>query len=442
MKLISFSAKKVFEYLDISLKFNEDLSIIVGGNGSGKTTGIRLMQSILTPSIQELVSIPFAEISLTFSWENKIREVAVKKKSELIFECTGFSPFIIEKNKLDEFEYLIKNDRLDIRDWQYRIDLDSNELLHFMGSLPSPIFIGLDRRNEDPFFRNVNENYTFRHKKMMNEKYKDIDDRDSYKGNLGISLHETEILVQNLYRRLRSIGDNLSIRLQKELIKSSLDFRDFDITELTSFNKDIPRKILERKDEIKEALKNVTSNDKEIEKKLNNLLEKLEKIFKEDSKDGIPLEMLVNITKINILENIASIIDDHNSKLKDQFRFINKYLDIVNFFFKNSSKSIQVNEVGQLTVKKPNSKTTGIDALSSGERHIVVIFANAMFNKMKKTSNNILIIDEPELSLHIRWQEKFIEQLLDATENKSQIILATHSPDIVGDYETNCIPIK
>lgn len=445
MRLISFEATDIFDYLNISMKFNKDLSIVTGGNGTGKTTAIRLMQAILTPNIPELVNIPFTKIAITFSWKNKIMSIAATKNKYLEISGNGFTSFKMEEKVLKEFEYMSRNsDRFNYNERIYRFGIES-EIIRFIIELPTPIFIGLDRRNEDPYFKDINSGYdnTIRRKAMLNERYKEPLEREIYRGTLGISLIETEVLIQDLYRRLRAVEDSLSSRLQKELIKNSFDFKDVNINEITAFNYDESRKILNRKQEIREVLGKITGEDKEINSKLDRLFQKLEEHLQSNIKDnGINLELLINLSQINSLTNVVNVIDDHNSKVTASFKPINKYLNIVNSFFIDSSKSILVDEVGHLNVKKANSKLTSIEALSSGERHIVVIFANAMFNKMRKTSNNILIIDEPELSLHIRWQEKFINQLLDATENKSQLILATHSPDIVGDYKNDCISVK
>ncbi|MDR1715405.1 MAG: ATP-binding protein [Prevotella sp.] len=441
MKLISFEAVDIFDYLNITMKFNKDLSIVTGGNGTGKTTAIRLMQAILTPNIPELVYIPFSRVSITFSWKNKITTITVVKDKFLEISGNNFKPFKIEEKILKEFEYMSHNsDRFNYNEHIYRFGVES-EIIRFIIELPTPIFIGLDRRNEDPYFKDINNN--IRRKAILNERYKEPLEREIYRGTLGISLIETEILIQDLYKRLRAVEDSLSSRLQKELIKNSFDFKDVNIDEITTFNYEESRKILDRKKEIREVLSKITGDDREINSKLDRLFQKLEEHLKSNKNDGhINLELLINLSQINSLTNVVNVIDDHNSKITASFKPINKYLNIVNSFFIDSSKSVLVDEVGHLNVKKANSKLTSIEALSSGERHIVVIFANAMFNKMRKTSNNILIIDEPELSLHIRWQEKFIDQLLNATEAKSQLILATHSPDIVGDYKNDCISVK
>ncbi|GBQ13317.1 hypothetical protein CFR78_14335 [Komagataeibacter rhaeticus] len=49
--------------------------------------------------------------------------------------------------------------------------------------------------------------------------------------------------------------------------------------------------------------------------------------------------------------------------------------------------------------------------------------------------------DEPELSLHIDWQENLVPSLKKINPN-SQVIFATHSPDIVGAYKDRTINLE
>ena len=81
-------------------------------------------------------------------------------------------------------------------------------------------------------------------------------------------------------------------------------------------------------------------------------------------------------------------------------------------------------------------KIDDLNYLSSGEKHLLIIFAHLLFNKNKKErpNANIFIIDEPELSLHLRWQHNFVTKAIEADPNV-QLIFATHSPEISGQYE-------
>ena len=55
--------------------------------------------------------------------------------------------------------------------------------------------------------------------------------------------------------------------------------------------------------------------------------------------------------------------------------------------------------------------------------------------------NGIFVADEPELSLHLRWQTKFIKQLHEINPN-IQLIFATHSPELVGPFRNKIIKIQ
>ncbi|MEZ5672753.1 MAG: AAA family ATPase [Thiotrichaceae bacterium] len=82
--------------------------------------------------------------------------------------------------------------------------------------------------------------------------------------------------------------------------------------------------------------------------------------------------------------------------------------------------------------------------LSSGEKQMLMILLTALVQNNKPT---VMIMDEPELSLHTDWQEKLIDYIRQLNENV-QIIIATHSPSIVINgwhdkvFEINDILVK
>jgi predicted ATP-binding protein involved in virulence len=69
--------------------------------------------------------------------------------------------------------------------------------------------------------------------------------------------------------------------------------------------------------------------------------------------------------------------------------------------------------------------------LSSGEQHELVMIYDLLF---RVPDNALILIDEPELSLHVAWQKKFIPDLQEIQKLRSiQVIIATHSPQIIND---------
>ena len=79
----------------------------------------------------------------------------------------------------------------------------------------------------------------------------------------------------------------------------------------------------------------------------------------------------------------------------------------------------------------PN-KILQLSQLSSGEKQEIVLFYDLIFNIK---SNLLLLIDEPEISLHVAWQMNFLDDLLKIAQISTiQVIVATHSPQILSHH--------
>ena len=78
--------------------------------------------------------------------------------------------------------------------------------------------------------------------------------------------------------------------------------------------------------------------------------------------------------------------------------------------------------------------------LSSGEQHELVLFYALLFQMNK---NELLLIDEPEISLHVAWQEKFLGDLSEVVKlSEIDVVVATHSPEIIGDHWNLTVELK
>lgn len=76
-----------------------------------------------------------------------------------------------------------------------------------------------------------------------------------------------------------------------------------------------------------------------------------------------------------------------------------------------------------------------IRRLSSGEERLFTLLSNLASNN---TKNIVYLIDEPEYSLHIDWQLKLVDVLFQLNP-KVQLIITTHSPDIISHYDNRVI---
>lgn len=79
-----------------------------------------------------------------------------------------------------------------------------------------------------------------------------------------------------------------------------------------------------------------------------------------------------------------------------------------------------------------NGQSIPVEKLSSGEKNDFILFYELIF---KCNDSSLILIDEPEISLHIAWQQEFIRELIQICDmNNMQAIVATHSPNIVSEY--------
>lgn len=65
--------------------------------------------------------------------------------------------------------------------------------------------------------------------------------------------------------------------------------------------------------------------------------------------------------------------------------------------------------------------------LSSGEKQILAILLTVL---VEDNQNYVLFMDEPEVSLHVDWQKRLIDLIMDLNPNV-QLILTTHSPAVI-----------
>jgi len=79
--------------------------------------------------------------------------------------------------------------------------------------------------------------------------------------------------------------------------------------------------------------------------------------------------------------------------------------------------------------------------LSSGEKQLLLLFCNILTS----TSNphSLFIIDEPELSLNVKWQRRLIDNLIDITrESQCQFLMATHSLELLSKHRSQTIQLS
>lgn len=100
----------------------------------------------------------------------------------------------------------------------------------------------------------------------------------------------------------------------------------------------------------------------------------------------------------------------------------NYLVSTINRLFKNTEKRVD-DEQGDFAFRLNNAKKLSVYDLSAGEKQLLLILLTVIIQEEKPS---VLLLDEPEISLHILWQHELIEIIRTLNPN-CQIILATHS---------------
>lgn len=118
---------------------------------------------------------------------------------------------------------------------------------------------------------------------------------------------------------------------------------------------------------------------------------------------------------------------------------LEKFIQVMNRKLRNK-RLVPDPEQGLYVVQDMTSVRLELQQLSSGEQHELVLLYNLIF---RVGQNSLVLIDEPELSLHPIWQEQFIDDLLDIVgSRKFDVVLATHSPYIIGARSDLCVALS
>ena len=197
MKLVRFIATNVHGYMNFDIDFNHDVSFLVGSNGSGKTTAIKLIKAILTPSVIGLTSVSFSQCLLSFERNGKLNVIDIKKSKGSNDKNISISYNEISDN-IKIPEYLNKELALDDDVNDYEIDKSFNsKVFDRIKKLPTPIFLGVDRKNKS--------NSSAIH--YYKESFVNSRRKHSAKGLLGDALMETQLMIQDSYKGIRSLEE-------------------------------------------------------------------------------------------------------------------------------------------------------------------------------------------------------------------------------------------
>lgn len=217
-------------------------------------------------------------------------------------------------------------------------------------------------------------------------------------------------------------SQDLAKRIQQTLAKSvelssSLD-RTFPMRLVDALGKSRQKKLSDEK--IREELA-------ELEEKRSRLvdaglLDKGQGEFELPEKEvNEQTKLVLNIYIQDVKEKLA-IFDQDLGKIE-------LFKDILSRRF--SYKKFKITKNHGFLFTTPDGVDLSPSVLSSGEQHEIVLLYELLF---RVKENSLILLDEPEISLHIGWQQEFLKDLAAITQlSEFDALIATHSPDIIRD---------
>ncbi len=389
--------ERLFDAYNLDIPIQDNTLILVGENGSGKSVVINLLYYTLTAQWERLAEVPFHSCTVTIGDQEYpiLREnLRISKKNNQIYRIAYRSVRGINSNLayLEEHEATKVTDRL-----AEAVQSNFKEQVLFL-----PTYRRIEKELSDVF-------------------------PDKYFDDV------LPVSQANLYRDKPQSGYVELVEFGMEDVIQAFDSTLSDLEQ--NFRQELNRLTGSYLgDIIRNNYKNVEASQlatEEFTETIKVMLPRIGDILLEG--DRQKLGQLLEDVKTNqvLLEEqrvtayfLTRLVEIHKSQ-QEKERPIRKLVDLVNQYLSNKKLEFNPSEF-KLVVKRQNKDKTEvpIPGLSSGEKQIISLFSHILLSDY---SQYFVVIDEPELSISVPWQRRFLQDLKD-TEKCSGLIAVTHSP--------------
>ncbi len=398
---------------NISVDLNDKTNFIIGVNGTGKTTLINLLAAVLTFDIEKLLRIEFHSVTIN------LKEVKGNRRPSIA----------VIKDPLVSDDYIT-----------YEIKTAAKE---------KPIVIPVDGRFDRVYLemKDGSRIYKKRHFGSENHNVNEISLllKELIKVSW-LSVNRADNLFnRDIDKRVTSTIDHKIIDLKNDLVRyfsllsqqysdHTVEFQKKSFLALINnegaepifqFSKSID--IDNERKTLIEVFDVLGVENKYYAKKLNEHFSRLEKAKKRDMLHSISADDFSVIYNSWRAHTLVADYEILQAKKTDIFRQRDNFINLLNSMF-NGRKKFSVSEKNELVVITKDARPIELEELSSGEKQLLIILGETL---LQRSQSVIYIADEPELSLHVIWQEQLTGAITKLNPN-AQIIFATHSPDIVG----------
>lgn len=454
MRVKQISVSSLFGIFDhvIPLDIEERITIIHGPNGFGKTAILRILNSFFNSRYSELKSIAFKNFQVEFDDGSRVEivrgsdDLEEHEKNNLVFNFynpnskkASFSPKRMKVRPDADFPISILDnvipglERVAPRKWVYLPTgeaLSLEEVVERFGDfLPSNLMSMLKLQEEPEWLEEIKSSTHIR--LIESQRLLNLVSSPNRSGKLH-------------HRGTPSMLSTVSA-YSEELAKLMQDkFREYGTTS-QSLDRTFPVRVVKQQPSLDLTDEQLRHQLSELEATRSRLVEVglLDKA--EDSEFQIQPQDIDESTK-----NALSVYVEDVEKKLNVFAEIASKIDllrrIINNKFSYSYKEINFNkERGFIFTSHYNSSLSHSKALSptdlsSGEQHELVLLYELLF---KVQPNSLVLIDEPELSLHVGWQIQFLKDLQEITKLADlDVLMATHSPDIIQDRWDLTVELK
>ena len=436
MRIKSIQIDNLFGFFNHRIEMKDKVTIIHGLNGYGKTTILKIIDSIFNKDYVELVYIPFEKIIIEFNQDYKLtirkKAINVKKKLNAIeIELSGknsekgvlgsyfsddvdFEDRFLPQRLRDLDEEFLTYTRMKYYDI-YRRNVEIHKRRHFgrYGSIRSDkhFIFNREKPNKIKWFLDLISDISVRFVQAQRLISFSIDEEDSEE-KISEAVVDYSDEIANQIRSIRSESTTIFESLDRTYPRRLIDY-------------------LEKGERDEVDIESLVNKMTALEEQRLNLIN-VGILDAEQDQQLVPIQSKEISTDDRIKYVLLLHIEDTEKKLgifEDLYNRIGLLTEIINKRFKY--KKLKIDKIKGFVFTTSDSKELDVSDLSSGEKHMLVVFYELLF---KSQTNSLILIDEPELSLHVAWQEDFLDNIFKISEvNDMEFLIATHSPQIIND---------